>query len=70
LKFIATLTKEVADEENPEAVRMLGALIFKNFIANRGGVSILQEQTLSLTANFLFLCLLSFVNISFDNASK
>jgi hypothetical protein len=32
------LTKEVADEDNPETVRMLGAVVFKNFIANRGGV--------------------------------
>jgi hypothetical protein len=35
---LATLTKEVADEGNPETVRMLGAVVFKNFIANRGSV--------------------------------
>ena len=39
-KFLATLTKEVADEvNNSESVRMLAAVIFKNFMANRGGVS-------------------------------
>jgi hypothetical protein len=38
-KFLATLTKEVADESNPDGVRMLAAVIFKNFVANRGGVS-------------------------------
>lgn len=37
-KFLATLTKEVADEQNPDNVRMLGAVVFKNFVANRGGV--------------------------------
>lgn len=36
---MATLTKEVADETNAEPVRMLAAVIFKNFVANRGGVS-------------------------------
>jgi hypothetical protein len=39
-KFLATLTREVADENNNEHVRMLAAVIFKNFIANRGSVRI------------------------------
>jgi hypothetical protein len=29
---------EVADDSNPEAVRMVGAVVFKNFISNKGAV--------------------------------
>lgn len=36
VKFIFTLTKEIADASNPEEVRLMAAVIFKNFIANRG----------------------------------
>jgi hypothetical protein len=36
---LGTLTKEIADESNTDGSRMLAAVIFKNFIANRGGVS-------------------------------
>lgn len=39
IKFIASLTKEISDESNPENVRMLAAVIFKNFVGNRTSVS-------------------------------
>ena len=37
---MGTLTKEVADDSNADGLRMLAAVIFKNFVANRGGVSL------------------------------
>jgi hypothetical protein len=43
------LTKEIADESNPDGSRMLAAVIFKNFIANRGGVSLKQAYDLYRT---------------------
>lgn len=41
---MGTLTKEIADESNPPEVRMIGALLFKNFIINRGAVSIFRQN--------------------------
>jgi hypothetical protein len=34
------LTREIADEGNSSEVRMMGALVFKNFVSNRGSVNI------------------------------
>lgn len=51
-KFLGTLTKEVADESNPDSVRMLAAVIFKNFIANRGGDSRYENYWISLDGTF------------------
>lgn len=36
------MTKELADETNSEHVRMTAAILTKNFIANKGGVSLIQ----------------------------
>lgn len=51
-KFLATLTKEVADEGNHESVRMLATVIFKNFVANRGGDPRYQDYWVSLDGVF------------------
>ena len=37
--FLATLTREIADESLDDAVRQLASIIFKNFIINRSKVS-------------------------------
>jgi importin subunit beta-1 len=34
-KFLATLTKEIADEGNSEAIRQMACLVCKNFISNK-----------------------------------
>jgi len=40
------LVKETADESNPENVRIIGSIILKNFIANKGSV-IFQQIIIS-----------------------
>jgi hypothetical protein len=37
----------VADESSPDNIRMMAALIFKNFVANRGGVILVSYSLLS-----------------------
>ena len=38
-KFLATLTKEIADETLDEGSRQMACLIYKNFISNKNKVS-------------------------------
>lgn len=38
-KFLATLTREIADEDLDDATRQMASIIFKNFILNRSKVS-------------------------------
>lgn len=38
-KFLATLTREIADEKFEDQSRQMACLIFKNFIINRSKVS-------------------------------
>lgn len=45
-KFLATLTKELTDESNGENVRQMAAVLIKNFIVNRGGVSFKSIENL------------------------
>ena len=43
MKFVYSLTKEIADLNNTEHARMMGAILLKNFIINKTKVDILQN---------------------------
>ena len=45
MKFVYSLTKEIADLNNTEHARMMGAILLKNFIINKTKVDILQFLT-------------------------
>ncbi|CDW87040.1 importin subunit beta-1-like [Stylonychia lemnae] len=51
-KFLASLTKELADETNPDQVRLMSAVLVKNFIANKGSDQRYQDYWIKLDANF------------------
>jgi hypothetical protein len=40
---MATLVSEIANTGNQDSLRQLAAVIFKNFLQNRGNVSLLIE---------------------------
>ena len=45
MKFVYSLTKEIADLSNTEDARMMGAILLKNFIINKTKVSLQQNLT-------------------------
>ena len=38
VKFLSTLTREIANEQNAAGTRMMAALIFRNFILNKSKI--------------------------------
>lgn len=51
-KFLATLTKEIADENLPDEPRQMACIIYKNFIINRSKDSKYENYWINLDIEF------------------
>ena len=51
-KFMATLTRDIADESLDVAARQMACIIFKNFITNRTGEQKYEGYWVSLDVEF------------------
>lgn len=43
---MVSLINEIATQNNPDEIKQMGALVFKNFVSNRGNVSCINQNKL------------------------